>query len=97
MSNYDQLFGKALQTLVTKALLSLNSQDQDKVLVSDLTKTILTDRPDLKDFIKSPQDRRKLNKRVRNCVRQLSKTNLIKIEIEKAKTGHKFFIVYTKI
>ncbi len=92
------LFGKPLQTLVTKALLDLNKINKDQVLISDISAQIFSDRPDLSSYVITQTDKRNLHKRIWNCLKQLEKANLIKTEKRSTKiVGMVYYIVYTNI
>ncbi len=97
MSKYDQLFGKALQTIVTVALQQQNIKGTDKITLGDLTNYILEIKPELIIFVSDASRRRKFKRRVFNCVKQLSEADLLEIQKIKAAKGIYYYIIFTKI
>jgi hypothetical protein len=93
----EKLFGKALQVIVTQALLNLNKSGKETVTISELYNQILLDRPGLNIHLSRSQDRQNFKRRIWNCIKKLGTAEMLKIEnISVQATGIRYNIIYTK-
>jgi hypothetical protein len=92
----ELLYGKSLQSLVTSALISLESKKpSNDILLKTVLNEILIRRPELEKLITDYKTKRHVLGRIYNCIKQLSKTNLVEIERKKTLDLDYNYIVLT--
>jgi hypothetical protein len=92
------LYGKPLQLLIVEGLNTLNSQNLEKVSLSQISEIIINLRPELKVIINNSHEKQKLNKRILNTIKKLEAESLIKIEfITNKDINTTYYLIFTKI
>jgi len=80
------LYGKPLQCLVTSALMSLQLENSENdILIKTVSAKILEKRPELKIFVDTVRSKTLFRQRLTNCIKQMGKTNLVSLSLEKTK------------
>ena len=90
------LYGKPLQSLITTALIRLQEKNvENDILISTVIDQFLLNRPELNEFLKTPRKRKHLRVRVTNSIKQMSKTKLVKIKLQKTENINYQYIIIT--
>ena len=98
MNLINLLYGKPLQLLIVEGLNTLNSQNLEKVSLSQISEIIINLRPELKVIINKSHEKQKLNKRILNTIKKLEAESLIKIEfITNKDINTTYYLIFTKI